>query len=93
MKMTTNLRATLIAVDANASQDGRNTYYKVAISQGAEVATLSCSKEVYDAKAEPFKNYDFDLLVSEYEGKPTMRITRISEIPVTHCVKPDSATK
>lgn len=93
MKMITNLSATLIAVDSNASQDGRNTYYKVAISQGAEVATLSCSKEVYDAKAEPFKNYDFDLLISEYEGKPTMRITRINDIPVNHCVKPDNATK
>ena len=93
MKMTTNLRATLIAVDSNSSQDGRNTYYKVAISQGAEVATLSCSKDVYDAKAEPFKNYDFELLISEYEGKPTMRITRIFEIPVNHCVKPDNAVK
>ncbi len=93
MKITTNLRATLIAVDSNSSQDGRNTYYKVALSQGAEVATLSCSKEVYEAKREPFKNYDFDLLISEYEGKPTMRITRISEIPVTHFAKPDNATK
>lgn len=93
MKMITNLRATLIAVDSNSSQDGKNTYYKVALSQGAEVATLSCHKQVYDAKLEPFKNYDFELLISEYEGKPTMRITRIFEIPVTNCAKPDNATK
>lgn len=98
MKMTTNLRATLVAVEANPSNDGKNIYYKIAISQGAEVATLSCTKDVFEAKPEPFKNYDFDLLISEYEGKPTFRITRVSDIPVYSSarptgVKPDGATK
>lgn len=83
MKMNVTFRATLAALTENKSTDGRNSYYKLAVVQGAECSTISCTQEVYDSKPDLFKNYDFDMQIGEYDGKATYRITRIFNIPST----------
>lgn len=83
MKMNVNFTATLVAVSENKSADGKNSYYKLAVAQGAECATIPCTKEVFDTCSVPFKNYEFDMQIGEYEGKSTYRVTRITDIHST----------
>lgn len=83
MKMNVNFKATLVAVSENKSSDGKNSYYKLAVAQGAECATIPCIKDVYDSCPIPFKNYEFEMQIGEYEGKSTYRVIRVIDIPST----------
>lgn len=48
----------VLAKTSEKSRDGQSTYYKLAVLQGAECGTVSCSEEAFNM-VENDKVYDF----------------------------------
>lgn len=83
MKLVTQFRATLVAIEEKSMTGSNNKYYQLAVLQGSEATSLSCTEEVYKQNKEMFKDYVFGMQISEYEGKKTLRVTGIYDLPGT----------
>lgn len=88
MKMTVQTKGVLVAIEAKEMANSDNKYYKLAMLQGSEAINLSCTKEVYDLVPEVFKEYGFEIQISEYEGRITLRVTNIFPIRATNATDP-----
>lgn len=93
MKMTTNAKVRVLAVEKKEATRDYAESYKIAIMQGSEVGTLSCTKDVYEAlaSAEMYKEYNVAVAIGDYQGKITLRITSVSADPVKSGGAPTSA--
>lgn len=66
----------VLAKESTKSQDGQNTYYKLAVLSGVEAGNISCSKDVYDLVA-PDKLYDIaGIYNTEYKSLKLEIVTR-----------------
>lgn len=84
MKMTTNAKVTVLAVEKKEASGNYVESYKIAVMQGSEVGSFSCTKEVYEAMKdkEMYKPHVVALAIGEYEGRTTLRITGVTPEPV-----------
>lgn len=48
MRIATQFIATALSKKEEVSQDGKNTYYKLAIEQAGEAGSISCTKDFYE---------------------------------------------
>ena len=48
MKVTGTVRAQVLAKNTTKSQDGKNTYYNLAVLIGGEAGNLKCLEDVFD---------------------------------------------
>lgn len=83
MKLATQFKATLVAIEEKSMTGSNNKYYQLAVLQGSEATSLSCTEDVYKQNKEMFKDYVFGMQISEYEGKKTLRVTGIYDLPGT----------
>lgn len=83
MKLATQFKATLVAIEEKSMTGSNNKYYQLAVLQGSEATSLSCTEEVYEQNKDLFKDYVFGMQISEYEGKKTLRVTGIYDLPGT----------
>ena len=83
MKLATQFRGTLVAIEEKSVTGSNGKYYQLAVLQGSEATSLSCTEEVYKQNKELFKDYVFGMQISEYEGKKTLRVTGIYDLPGT----------
>lgn len=58
MKLNSKMRITVLAKEAKTSATTGKESYSLAIMQGAEAGSITCTKEVYDT-VEPLHAYDF----------------------------------
>lgn len=91
MKLATQFKATLVAIEEKTMTSGNNKYYRLAVLQGSEATSLSCTEEVYNQHKDLFKDYVFGLQIGEYEGKSSFRVTGIYDLPGS-VTAPGSAT-
>ena len=50
MKLATQFRGTLVAIEEKSMTGSNNKYYQLAVLQGSEATSLSCTEEVYKQK-------------------------------------------
>lgn len=84
MKLATQFKGTLVAIEEKTMTSGNGSeskYYRLAVLQGSEATSLSCTKEVYEQRNDLFKEYVFGMQISEYEGKTSLRVTGIYDLP------------
>lgn len=93
MKMNTQFKATLVAIEEQKTSDNKNTYYKLAVLQGAECSTISCTKDVFVARPQVFKEHVFALQIGEYDGKTTFRVTAVGDVPSVNSSAPTDGAK
>ncbi len=84
MKMTTNANVRVLAVEKKEATKDFGESYKIAIMQGSEVGSLSCTKDVYDSlvNAKMYEVYTVAVAIGDYQGKITLRITSVSPEPI-----------
>lgn len=90
MKLATQFRGTLVAIEEKFMSDG-GKYYQMAVLQGSEATSLSCTEDVFKANPELFKDYVFALQISEFSGKKILRVTGIYNVNGATAVVPGSA--
>ncbi len=83
MKLATQFRGTLVAIEEKSMTGSKNKYYQLAVLQGSEATSMSCTEEVYKQNKKLFKEYVFGMQISEYEGKKSLRVTDIYDLPGT----------
>ena len=83
MRLATQFKGTLVAIEEKSMTGSNNKYYQLAVLQGSEATSLPCTEEVYKQNKELFKDYVFGMQISEYEGKKTLRVTGIYDLPAT----------
>ena len=81
MKLTTQFKGTLVAIEEKTMTSGNSKYYRLAVLQGSEATSISCTEEVFNQHKDLFKDYVFGLQISEYEGKTSFRVTGIYDLP------------
>uniref|UniRef100_UPI004057004D hypothetical protein n=1 Tax=Acetatifactor sp. TaxID=1872090 RepID=UPI004057004D len=81
MKLATTAIVTVLAIEKKEATKDFGESYKMAIMQGTEVGSFSCTKEAYETaeKNGLMKVYKVGVQLSEYQGKKTERITGVSE--------------
>lgn len=84
MRMTTNAKVTVLAVEKKEATANYGESYKIAVMQGSEVGTFSCVKDVYETlkDKEMYKPHMVTLAIGEYNGQTTLRITGVTPDPV-----------
>lgn len=80
MRLTTTGKAIVLACETIPAHDGYKERHQIALMQGAETATLSCTKEVVDFAPEPFKEYGVVFNVRDYKGDFLVSVTGL--IPI-----------
>lgn len=71
MKAVLQAKFLVVGKAANDSKDGEKTYYKLAVGQGGEAGSISCTEDVYNTVQE-MQHYVFGL---EYNDQyKTLRI-------------------
>lgn len=80
MRLTTTGKAIVLACETIPAHDGYKERHQLAIMQGAETATLSCTKDVVDSAPEPFKEYGVVFNIRDYKGDYLVNVTGL--IPI-----------
>lgn len=70
----------VLACETIPAHDGYKERHQIAIMQGAETGTLSCTKEVVDFAPEPFKEYGVVFNFRDYKGDFLVSVTGL--IPI-----------
>lgn len=91
MKLATQFKGTLVAIEEKTMSSGNSKYYRLAVLQGSEATSLSCTEDVYNQHKDLFKEYVFALSISEFEGKTSLRVTGIYDFNGSTVVTPGSA--
>lgn len=91
MKLSTQFKGKLVAIEEKNMSSGNSKYYRLAVLQGSEATSLSCTEEVYNLHKDLFKDYVFGLSISEFEGKTSLRVTGIYDINGSTAVIPSTA--
>lgn len=80
MKLVTNAKVTVLAVEKKEASGDFGESFKMAIMQGAEVGTFSCTKDVYELALASvlMKEYNLSFQRSDYKDKITERIIGIA---------------
>lgn len=60
MKVVSQAKFLVVGKSANESKDGQKTYYKLAVAQGGEAGSVSCTEDVYNI-AQEMQQYVFGL--------------------------------
>lgn len=90
MKLATQFRGRLVAIEEKSMTGSNNKYYQLAVLQGSDATSLSCTEDVFRQNKELFKEYVFGMQISEYEGKKSLRVTGIYDLPDTATAPADS---
>ncbi len=80
MRLTTTFKAIVLATECIPPHDGYKERYQIAIMQGTETATLSCSKEVFESNPEPFKQYGIVLSIRDWKGDYILTVSSVVPI-------------
>ena len=80
MKLVSNAEVTILVTEKKEATKDFGESFKVAIMQGSEVGTFSCTKDVFVAVPPDhyMKKHVVQVTTSEYQGKITQRITSVS---------------
>lgn len=89
MKIISRTSLTVVAkADPTTSQDGKNTYYRVACLQNGQATNMLVPEAVYDAIPSGFVDAVFN---TSYDDKyQSFRIDSIAEIISVNGAKPDA---
>lgn len=80
MRLTLTGKALVLACETIPAHDGYKERYQIAIMQGTETATLSCTKEVVDANPKPFAQYGLIFNIRDYKGDYLVNVSGIVPI-------------
>lgn len=80
MRLTATAKAIVLACETIPAHDGYKERHQIAIMQGAETATLSCTKEVVDMLPQPFTEYGIVLALRDYRGDNLISVSGL--IPI-----------
>lgn len=79
MKLETVCKAKLLTSEKKEASRDYGESYRIGIMQGSEIGTFPATKEAYEELQflEPFKEYNFGVLIGEFKGEKTVRITSV----------------
>ena len=90
MKLATQFKAVLVAIEEKSMSDG-GKYYQMAVLQGSEATSLSCTEDVFKTNPKLFEEYVFGMQISEFSGKKNLRVTGIYNVNGATAVTPGTA--
>lgn len=82
MRLTTQAEIVILAKEKKEASGNYGESYKLAIMQGSEAGSMSCTKDAFEAIPDDglMKPYIAHFTTSEYNGNLTQRITGVTPL-------------